>query len=92
VHDHPLGHRRCPPAVANLRAPTQQVPASAVCPQCNAHRSATAGRRFRPIHLSVTGAVNALPMPAGRRRAANRKMLCISAEVDHLFRSKWITD
>ena len=79
--DHLRGHRRQPPAAGNLPAPAQRIPASAVCPQCNTHRSPTAGWRFRPIHFSVTGAVNALPPSAGRRRAANRNAL--QAEVDY---------
>ena len=47
------------------------------------------GGGFRPIHLSVTGAVNAPPVPAGRRRAANRKMLCTSGKKKRAKRARF---
>ena len=76
LHDHLRSHRRRPRAVRDLPAPPRPIAASAVCPQCNAHSTPTAGGRFRPIQLSVTGAVNALPPSPGHCRAANRKLLC----------------
>ena len=61
----------------NLPAPPGQSPP--VPSACNATPiESHGGGQFRPIQLSVTGAVNALPPWAGRRRAANRKLLCIT--------------